>query len=67
MTHTETIHESARHLKSAGRCLASLASAMSETTNEKCREQIVEAIRYALGDVSRAGAAFHSAYEPVTS
>ncbi len=58
MTPTETTRESARHLERASRCLASLARAMHEATDEECKRRIAEVIRHALADVSSAGAVF---------
>jgi hypothetical protein len=58
MTHTENMNESARHLEQACRCLASLANAISEATDEECKKQIAGAIQHALNDVASAGAVF---------
>jgi hypothetical protein len=58
MTHTETTRESARRLEQASRCLATLARAMHEATDEECKRRIAEVIRHALADVSSAGAVF---------
>src|SRR5260364_125101 len=56
MTHTETTHESACYLERVSRCLASLANAMSEATDEEGKRRITDAICHALSDVARAGA-----------
>ncbi len=60
MTHTEATPESARHLEHAARCLAALARAMSEATDEECKRRIADAICHALSDVARAGAVFRT-------
>src|SRR5260364_271385 len=56
MTHTETTRESACHLEQASRCLASLANAMSEATDEEGKRRITDAICHALSNVARATA-----------
>src|SRR5260364_267336 len=53
MTHTETTRESACHLEQASRCLASLANAMSEATDEEGKRRITDAICHALSNVAR--------------
>src|SRR5260363_101705 len=60
MTHTETTHESACYLERVSRCLASLANAMSEATDEEGKRRITDAICHALSDVARAGAVFRT-------
>lgn len=60
MTHTETTRESAQRLEQASRCLASLARAMRETTDEECKKRIIDAICHAVSDVTRAGAVFRT-------
>lgn len=66
MTHTETTRESARHLEQACRCLASLTNAMSEATDEECKQRIANAIQHVLADVASAGAVFRNAQTKTT-